>query len=76
MSIKHTLEVEWEQVEHIICAELTWDLNSVLQSIEHVKETGKGFVYSLDAKEDLEELEVVAYALAIVLKHYGGFNAN
>ena len=74
--MKHTLEVEWEQVEGIICEELKWDLKSVLESIEHVKETGKGFVYSLDAKEDLEELETVAYALAIVLKHYGGFDAN
>jgi sugar/nucleoside kinase (ribokinase family) len=74
--MKHTIEVEWEQVESIICSELQWDLEVTLKSIEDVKALGKGFVYDLDPKEDLEQLEAIAYALAIVIKHYGGFNAD
>jgi hypothetical protein len=74
--MKHTIEVEWEQVENIICTELKQDLDYTLEAMEQVKNTGKGFVYSLDAKEDLEQLEAMSYALAMVIKHYGGFNAD
>lgn len=75
MTCKHTLEIECEQIDHIVCSELKNNLESTLQYIEDVKATGKGFVYSLDAKEDVEQLEVLSYALAIVINYYGGFNA-
>ena len=74
--MKHTIEVNWDQVEDIICNELKQDLIYTLEAMEQVKRTGKGFVYDLDAKEDLEQLEAMSYALAMVIKHYGGFNAD
>ena len=74
--MKHTIEVTWDQVEEIICTELKQDLTYTLEAMEQVKRTGFGFVYSLDAKEDLEQLEAMSYALAMVIKHYGGFNAD
>lgn len=74
--MKHTMEVEWEQVEKIIVAELKFDLETTLAAIEDVKATGKGYVYDFDPKEDLEQLEAMSLALAMVIKHYGGFNAD
>ena len=74
--MKHTIEVEWEQVEKIILEELQWDLQTTLDAIEQVKATGKGFVYDLDPKEDLEQLEAMSLALVMVIKHYGGFDVN
>lgn len=74
--MKHTIEVEWEQVENIIRDELRWDLQTTLEAIEDVKATGKGFVYDLDPKEDLEQLEAMSLALVMVIKLYGGFNAD
>ncbi len=74
--MKHTIEVEWEQVENIILEELKWDLQTTLDAIEDVKATGKGFVYDLDPKEDLEQLEAMSLALVMVIKLYGGFNAD
>ena len=74
--MKHTIEVEWEQVENIIRDELKWDLQTTLEAIEDVKATGKGFVYDLDPKEDLEQLEAMSLALVMVIKLYGGFNAD
>jgi sugar/nucleoside kinase (ribokinase family) len=74
--MKHTIEVTWDQVEHIIASELKFDLETTLDAIEKVKAKGKGFVYSLDAKEDLEQLEAMSLALVMVIKHYGGFDAN
>jgi sugar/nucleoside kinase (ribokinase family) len=74
--MKHTIEVTWDQVEHIITSELKFDLETTLDAIEDVKAKGKGFVYSLDAKEDLEQLEAMSLALVMVIKHYGGFDAD
>ena len=74
--MKHTIEVEWEQVEKIVLEELQWDLQTTLDAIEQVKATGKGFVYDLDPKEDLEQLEAMSLALVMVVKLYGGFNAD
>jgi sugar/nucleoside kinase (ribokinase family) len=74
--MKHTIEVTWDQVEHIIASELKFDLETTLDAIEEVKAKGKGFVYSLDAKEDLEQLEAMSLALVMVIKHYGGFDAD
>ena len=74
--MKHTIEVPWDQVEHIIANELKFDLESTLQAIEDVKATGKGFVYDFDPKEDLEQLEAMSMALVMVINHYGGFDAN
>jgi hypothetical protein len=74
--MKHTIDVEWEQVDSIIREELKWDLENILQSIERVKETGFGFVYDFDPKEDLEQLEAMSLALVMVIKHYGGFDAD
>ena len=74
--MKHTIDVEWEQVEQIIREELRWDLQTTLDAIEQVKSTGKGFVYDLDPKEDLEQLEAMSLALVMVIRHYGGFNVN
>lgn len=74
--MKHTIEVEWEQVENIILEELQWDLQTTLDAIEQVKATDKGFVYDLDPKEDLEQLEAMSLALVMVIKLYGGFNAD
>ena len=74
--MKHTIEVEWEQVENIILEELKWDLQTTLDAIEDVKATGKGFVYDLDPKEDLEQLEAMSLALVMVIKLYGGFDAD
>ena len=74
--MKHNIEVTWDQVEHIIANELKFDLESTLEAIEQVKATGKGFVYDLDPKEDLEQLEAMSLALVMVIKHYGGFDVN
>ncbi len=74
--MKHTIEVEWEQVENLILEELQWDLQTTLDAIEQVKATGKGFVYDLDPKEDLEQLEAMSLALVMVVKLYGGFDAD
>ena len=74
--MKHTIEVTWDQVEHIIANELKFDLETTLDAIEQVKSTGKGFVYDLDPKEDLEQLEAMSLALVMVIKHYGGFDVN
>ena len=74
--MKHTIEVEWEQVENIIRDELRWDLQTTLDAIEQVKATGKGFMYDLDPKEDLEQLEAMSLALVMVIKLYGGFDAD
>ena len=69
----YQMDVHWEQVQHSMQAELKRDLAFTLNDMEKVKETGKGFVYSLDAEEDLAELEIRAMALAIVADYYGGF---
>ena len=74
--MKHTIEVTWDQVEHIIANELKFDLETTLDAIEQVKSTGKGFVYDLDPKEDLEQLEAMSLALVMVVKLYGGFYAD
>ena len=74
--MKHTIEVTWDQVEHIIANELKFDLEYTLEAIKDVKATGKGFVYSFDPKEDLEQLEAMSLAFAMVINYYGGFNAN
>lgn len=74
--MKHTIEVTWNQVEHVIVSELKYDLETTLAAIEDVKAKGKGFVYDLDPKEDLEQLEAMSLALAMVIKHYGGFDAD
>jgi len=70
---EHTIKVEWQQLERIIVDELRWDLENTLEAIENIKMTGKGFCTSLDPAEDIENLEALSFALAIVLKHYGGF---
>jgi hypothetical protein len=72
--MKHTIEVEWGQIESIIVKELTRDLHYTLEDLENVKQTGKGYVYSMDKDEDIEELTIRAGALAVVIGFYGGKN--
>ena len=74
--MKHTIDVQWEQIEAIIAKELDWDLKKTLDDMETVKKTKKGFVYSHDMDEDLEELTIRAGALAVVLSYYGGCNES
>ena len=73
MIADYQMDVHWEQVQHMLQAELKRDLAFTLNDIEKVESTGKGFVYSFDAEEDLAELNIRAMALAIVVDYYGGF---
>lgn len=73
MIADYQMDVHWEQIQHILQAELKRDLAFTLNDIEKVEKTGKGFVYSLDAEEDLIELNIRAMALAVVVHYYGGF---
>ena len=70
--MKHTIDLEWEQLESIMRKELANDLTFTLEDLEKVMKTGKGFVYSFDKDEDIEELTIRAAALAVVLSYYGG----
>lgn len=35
--MKHTIDVQWEQIEAIIAKELDWDLKKTLDDMETVK---------------------------------------
>lgn len=70
--MKCKIDLEWEQIESIMETELADALKYTLQDLEKVMETGKGFVYSFDKDEDIEELTIRAAALAVVLSFYGG----
>ena len=70
--MKCKIDLEWEQIESIMETELADALKYTLQDLEKVMKTGKGFVYSFDKDEDIEELTTRAAALAVVLSYYGG----
>jgi hypothetical protein len=70
--MNHTINLEWEQLESIMRKEIANDLKYTLEDLDRVMKTGKGFVYSFDKDEDIEELTTRAAALAVVLSYYGG----
>ena len=70
----YKINVCWDQVQDIVKKELAHDFKSVLNDIELVKATNKGFAFSLDPEEDKEELTMIAMALMVVLDYYGGFD--
>ena len=69
--MNYKISVNWEEIESIIKQELLKDYKYCLHDLASIKSSGKGFVYSKDAKEDEKRVKELADNLAGVLKYYG-----
>jgi hypothetical protein len=67
--MKHTFELEWEQVDAIIVKELSDSLNYF--NPENRPSCG---MFVKDEKEDLEEMQKMHDAFKLVLSWYAGHN--
>lgn len=73
--MSYTLKVDWPEVEGILLQVLKEDLDGLRRDWENVYKTQKGFVFSHNAAEDLEQISELISAYKKVIRYHGG-NTN
>ena len=66
-----TIQISNEALDNIIKEEMLTTVSYLLQDIEKIKKTNKGYVFSKDPKVDLLKINALIDAYALVLEHYG-----
>ena len=66
-----TIQISNDQLDEIIKEELLTTVSYLLKDIEKIKETNKGYVFSVDPKVDLLKINALIDAYALILEHYG-----
>ena len=66
-----TVTISDEALDDIIKEEMLTTVSYLLKDIEKIKETNKGYVFSVDPKVDLLKINALIDAYALILEHYG-----
>ena len=66
-----TIQISNEALDEIIKEEMLTTVSYLLKDIEKIKETNKGYVFSVDPKVDLLKINALIDAYALILEHYG-----
>ena len=66
-----TIQISDEALDEIIKEKMLTTVSYLLKDIEKIKETNKGYVFSIDPKVDLLKINALIDAYALVLEHYG-----
>lgn len=70
--MSYTLKVDWDALQDAIVSALKQDLSYLKKDLAKVKKTKKGYVWSLDYKEDIAEINKHIAAYNLLIKYYGG----
>lgn len=68
----HTINVTWDQVQHIIKHELKWDLEQMKKDLEARKKGECIAIWDHDLDKDVALIKDHIEALKLVIKYYGG----
>ena len=66
-----TIQISNEALDDIIKEEMLTTVSYLLKDIEKIKETNKGYVFSVNPKIDLLKINALIDAYALILEHYG-----
>lgn len=70
--MSYTLKVDWDALQDAIVSALKQDLSYLKKDLAKVKKTKQGYVWSLDYKEDIAEINKHIEAYNLLIKYYGG----
>ena len=69
--MKATIEIEQDQIDSIVRAELSEMMDCLQKDLNRVKEHRRGFVFEDTAEEDIKEIKKHIKSFKRVLKYYG-----
>lgn len=74
MSRKVTVELDWDTVDSIVAQELKNNLESFIESLEWVKNLGRGDVFTTDLEQDVVDIEKHIEACKLLIAYHTPFN--
>jgi len=74
MSRKVIVELDWDEVDKIVVSELKDNLEGFIKSLEEVKATGSGYVFTTDLEQDIKELEKHIDACKLMIAYHTPFS--
>ena len=66
-----TIEVNADMADEIVKENLKFLLSCLKKDLKNVKDQNRGFIFSLDSKEDSKEIKRHIDAFETVLRYYG-----
>ena len=70
--MKCNIQVDWEAMEPLIKTVLKDDMAQLKKDLAYIKKSKRGYVFSLDWKEDVGAINKHLDAYKLIVRYYGG----